>query len=306
MSFGTNRLFRATALAAAVLWCAGAATALTADPASVTFHAQDDTVTITVSDGGQALAGDAVTSWKLMASGHDYNHMLNVSKTAAGLEVSPTEDLEMGTYDLVINTASGTVRVDVRAPLTELTGIVEEKAAAWGVSEREAKDRLGLLQTAQTAAIDINLPATYYVGQTLEAAVDPSDEVGLRWLVNGAVMDEGPGAESFTHTFEKPGNYVVTVQAMRGDEVVGSDSAWTTVAPRPAVLWTVDAGRQFTLDAPAGYDSYTWTVGGEYVGSGPQLTYRFETPGTYEVECKARNATDDGYDLYRWLTTVSG
>jgi hypothetical protein len=299
-----QRIKAAVAVMAAALLIPATAGALTAEPATVTFHAQDDTVTITLRDNGAALNGAAVTGWKLMASGHDYNHMLDVQKTADGLVVSPTNDLEMGTYDLVVSTRAGSATVDVRAPLTELKSIVDEMAAKWGISTAEAKDRLGMKTTPGTAEVDITVPATYYEGQSLSLDV-PMVDNELRWLVNGKVVEEGPGATSLAYTFEETGNYVITVQVLEDGTIVGSDSVWTTVAPRPAVAWSVRPGREFTLDAPFGYATYMWKVDGEVVGTGRTLTHRFQTPGTYDVTCKAQETGAGSYDVFRWLTVVS-
>jgi hypothetical protein len=54
--------------------------AVLADPAYVTFTAPQQSVVVKLSNDGVPVSAAGIGNWQLMASGHDYKHMLQLAK----------------------------------------------------------------------------------------------------------------------------------------------------------------------------------------------------------------------------------
>jgi len=190
-------------------------------------------------------------------------------------------------------------------PLEKLDNIVEKRAKALGISKQEARKLLGLTTTVPHPDVSIELPAVYYEGQTLALEMPKQPDTSYMWSVNGGVVAQGPDANALEYTFKKTGSYVITYHEIKSGQVVAADSAITTVAPAPAIPWTVETGQEFTLEAPVGYDTYTWEISEQYVATGRKLTYTFEVPGVYTAQCTATRKAEPGFQSFRYMIDVN-
>jgi len=298
------------------VWCAAAWLFLqlpcawaevTVVPASVTFDALDQTASIEVMKDGRSLPGTDLRGWRLLASGHDYRHMFKFEKRGSILTLIPSESIEVGSYDLVIDTPHGSVTAKVYTPLRDLPDSLEKRAAAAGVSIDDLKKKLGLVSETIRETLSIELPPVYYQGQTLSLTMPLRLDRVYVWTMNGEVIKQGPGENHFAYTFKEPGEYVLVHYEQEDGIAVAVASAETTVAALPPVAWEVPQNVQFSLSGPAGYARYEWRIDGEPVSTEGTLTHTFRSPGQYTVECRASSppgGPEEGFLIHRYDTTV--
>lgn len=287
--------------------------AVVADPATVTFTAPQQSVTIKLTDGGAPVPAASIEGWKLLASGHDYKHMLTIDKSDGALTIAPSGTVEVGSYDLNIDTAAGPVVVHVFTPLNDVPDIVEKRAALTGQSELQVKQQLGLVAPVGPVRIDIDLPSVYYEGQTLELTMPPKPGAPrtYTWFMNGDLLQQGPDRNSLKYTFEAPGEYVLTyVETEHADgklTTMGQAVAYTRVVAIPPVIVDVAPKTVVTYAAPAGYQHFVWRVDGIESGTGPELKHAFDTPGVHSVDCLATapvTGPAQGFQRVRYSTNV--
>ncbi len=269
--------------------------AVTADPAEVTFVSPNQSFTIHLSNSGTPIPASDIQGWKLLASGHDYQHMIVVEKLDGALIVTPSKAVELGSYDLSIETSKGSVGVRVFMPLSDVPDIVEKMTALTGESEARVKEKLGLSTTTGRDQITITLPPVYYEGQTLEQtlATAPGSGHTSTWFINGEVVNGDAKNNAFSYTFEKPGEYVLTyvetVTENGAVVVVAHGRASTSVVAFPSIAAEATAGTAMTFSSPAGYQKSVWSVDGKEISTGDSLTYTFPASGSAVVECLASN-----------------
>lgn len=116
----------------------------TATPMTATFTSLKQSVTINLTKDGSPISAMDILGWQFLASGHDYKHMLIVEKLDGALRIAPSDTLEVGSYDLNIETTEGAVIVLVLAPLSDLPDVVEKMAAITGQSEKKNCGKTGL------------------------------------------------------------------------------------------------------------------------------------------------------------------
>ena len=182
-----QRLRRNGAVGALLFFCLAALPgygAVTADPAKVTFTSPQQSAVIGLTRDGVPVVAADIRGWQLLASGHDYQHMLRIEKRDGALTVAPGPALEVGSYDLTIATTDGPVLVQVYAPLSDLPDVVEKTMAVTGLSEKTIKERLGLTSPAGREELTIDLPPVYYAGQTLELTLPLQSGRSATWFVN--------------------------------------------------------------------------------------------------------------------------
>jgi len=290
----------AAACAALVLLLPAAQTsaAVIADPPSVVFTAPSQTARISLTADGVPVPSADVRAWRFLASSHDYHHMLRLDAVAGGVDITPSPTMEVGSYDLQIETAGGSVSVRVVASLSEVPDIVERTAQLTGQSERQIEERMGLLTPIRRESVQIALPPVFYEGETLNVSVANTPVAGRNyvWFLNGAVVAEGPDKNRLVHTFNEPGEFVLTyieTEISDGKVVaVARTSAHTRVVPVPPVPTDVAAGTKVEFLPPSGYQSHGWGIDGTSVSSEPVLRHVFNTPGNYVVECLATAPVD--------------
>ena len=211
--------------------------AVTADPAKVTFTAPQQSATITLTKDGAPIPAKDIRGWQFLASGHDYKHMLDVEKMDGALKIAPSKTLEVGSYDLNIETAQGSVIVQVFAPLSDLPDIVEKMESLTGLSEKKVKEKMGLTTPAGREETKIALAGVYYEGQTLELSMPVTPGRAYAWFMNGDLVAEGPHQNTLSYTFKEPGEYVLTyIETEKKDgkmATVARTTAHTRVVPVP-------------------------------------------------------------------------
>ena len=283
------------------------AEAVTATPSEVVIESPNASKIIRIEQGGEAVPADAIGECKLWAGNNDYDYMFTYEKQDGAVTLKPTGKLEIGSYRLVVDTEHGEAEVEVYAPLSDQENIVEKMAQAMGISVESARQRLGLTTEIPEASVSLDLPAVYYEGQTLSVAMPEREAVSYVWLVNGEPVAQGPDANELVYTFTETGSYVIAYHELRDDRVVTSTRAYTMVAPLPAMPWQTKTGRPLELQAPQGYDLYTWKTNGVYIGTGRTLRHTFENPGNYIVTCTARRTGPEarGYTEFRWSIGVT-
>ena len=315
MRVNTCRI-RTDGVLCAVLICFVAAApgygAVTADPAQATFTSPQQSVVISLTADGAPIPAGEIRAWQLLASGHDYKHMLDVEKMEGALKIAPSGTLEVGSYDLNIETARGAVMVRVFAPLSDLPDIIDKRAALTGESEGKIKEKLGLQTDLGRGESVISLAPVYYEGQTLELTMPAVAGCVYAWFMNGEVVAEGPGENSLAHTFTHPGEYVLTFIETRaaagGTECTQRAVAHTRVVPVPPVPMEVSVNAEITFLPPPGYTKHAWSLDGQAVSAGTVLKHTFRGPGSHIVECMASSPETgpaQGFMRTRYNVTVS-
>jgi len=265
--------------------------AVIAEPAEVTFVSPNQSFTIHLTSGGTPIPAADIQGWRLLASDHDYQHMIVVEKMDGAVIVSPSKAVELGSYDLSIETSKGSVVIRVFMPLSDVPDIVEKLTALTGESEARVKEKLGLSSTTGRSEITFTLPPVYYEGQTLEQTLAKEPEAGhtSTWFVNGEAVDGDDENNAFAYTFERPGEYVLTyVETVTENGtvvLVAHGRASTSVVAFPSIAAEATAGTPITFSAPAGFQKSVWSVDGKEISTGDSLTYTFAASGSAMVEC---------------------
>ena len=286
--------------------------AVTADPAKATFTSPQQSATIKLTKDGAPIPAKDIRGWQFLASGHDYKHMLSVEKMDGALKIAPSKTLEVGSYDLNIETAQGSVIVQVFAPLSDLPDIVEKTAALTGLSEKEIEKKMGLVTATGREEIQIDLPPVYYEGQTLELTMPVKPGRAYAWFMNADLVAEGPEQNALTYTFKEPGEYVLTyIETEKADgktATVARARAHTRVVPVPGVPTEVAVNTETEFAPPPGYQKHVWRIDGQEVSTEPALKHTFRDPGVHTVECLASSPNEgpaQGFLRIRYNTTVN-
>ena len=289
--------------------------ALTAAPDRVTFLSPDQSFTIALANDGVPLPAADIKSWQFLAGGHDYKHMINIEKKEGAIELSSSNTVELGSYDLTIDTTRGSVVVRVLTPFTEVPDIVEKMTALTGKSEQKIQEKLGLTSSSGRSDVQIDLPPVYYEGQTLKLTMSatPGDGHACMWFINGDAVAEGPDQYAFTYTFLEPGDYVLTYIETATDNatkaVVAHAKAYTRVVPVPPVPTQTTVNTNVAFSAPSGYAMHAWSIDGQPASEEAEFTHKFLAPGTHLIECLA-SAPDQGpakgFSHIRYKVTVGG
>lgn len=227
------------ALAAAVLWSAGAWAAVTAEPAAVTFNAPDQSATVQLRQEGKPVAAAEVQGYDLLVGDHTYEYMISLTKQEGSVLLKPTDQMEVGSYQLVIRTAHGPVTVAVYSPLAEVSSILDEQALALGIPVAELKARLGLAVPVRGGEkVTFALAPVYYVGDKLKIATPCPADRTYEWLLNGKVVATGTGtaAAPMEYTFTATGLHVLEYNEKLNNRVVASGrETANVVAAAPAM-----------------------------------------------------------------------
>lgn len=286
--------------------------AVTADPATATFTSPQQSVIINLTNDGVPIPKKDISGWQLFASGHDYQHMLTVETMDGALKIAPSKTLEVGSYDLNIETTEGSVIVHVFAPLSDLPDIVTKTAALTGLSEQKIQEKLGLTTELGHDQIQLELPPVYYEGQTLELSMPPRPGREAFWFVNGDPVNGGTGRNNLVYTFREPGEYVVTyieTETMDGKtSSVARSRAYTRAVSMPGIQTEVTVNTEIEFLPPAGYRNHVWRIDGQEVSVQPVLKYSFKDPGVHTVECLASSPGEgpaQGFSRIRYNTIVN-
>ncbi|MFP4193234.1 MAG: hypothetical protein ACLFU6_14325 [Candidatus Hydrogenedentota bacterium] len=280
---------------------------LRAEPSRVTFHTRGARAEVRVMRDREFVPTDSIHSLAAIASGNDYSRMFNLrtGDRAGSVIIEGREDaLEVGTYEIRIGVDGDETSVTVHAPLDELPNTLEREAERRGVDVETLKREWGLSRPAPREHLSISLPSAFYEGQILRLGAGHEPGRYFLWIIDGEVVQEGEGAANLAYPLEETGAHSLRVEERRDGSRGALVASWEgefEVREMPAADWSLTAGREFTIEAPAGYPAYTWYVNGREVGSGQSLTHAFEQPGQYELECVADAPEEDAVWAYRRL-----
>ena len=268
----------------AMVFSAAAQQTLTTDREAVTFNHHEQTASVQVLRAGRPVQINRVTGYRFLVGDHNYSHMISVRPEDGRLRVTPTYQLEVGTYLLSVDTNAGRINLTVNAPLAQLEDSLEARAARAGVSKHEMMQMLGLSTPDPRERMRLSLPATYYEGQTLVVDMPARPGRHYTWLVNDQVVKEGHGKSELEYTFRQPGDYVVELIERENGIVIASAGDVTRVLSLPTRTVEVRAGTEFVATAPEGYRRYAWVSNGRDIGNGRQMRYYVPAPGEYDLE----------------------
>lgn len=276
------------------------------DPPALEFHSPTDSRTLRLLRDGSPFPVEQVRGWRVLVEDRDYSHMFRIRREAGALVITPSDTVEVGNYDLVINTVAGQARISITTPLDELPSILDLRSSSAG-SVDAARRELGLTTTNPYAQVSFELPPQYYVGQVLNLAIPAQPGRTQQWAVNGQVVESGAGG-ALSFTFPGPGDYEIRYAERVGNRVVAEASARTTVVEELPLKWEVRRDAPFRLEGPEGYTHYVWNVDGEEKGRDRVFRYSFGTPGQYTIECTASGPADgppSGFRRIRYETIVT-
>ena len=286
--------------------------AVTADPAKATFTSLQQSATIKLTNDGAPIPAKDIGGWQFIVSGHDYKHMLNVKKMDGALEISPSTTMEVGSYDLNIETEEGPVVVRVFAPLSDLPNVIEKTAELTGQSDQRIKEKLGMVTATGREDIQIDLPPVYYEGQTLNLTMPLQPGHSCAWFMNGSLVAEGPEQNALSYTFEEPGEFVLTyIETEQSDGktiALGRARAYTRVVLMPGIPVETAVNAETAFAPPPGYLKHVWRIDGQEVSTEPTLRQTFPAAGTYTVECMSTSPDGEpaqGFLRIRYITTVN-
>jgi len=280
--------------------CAPALAAdVTLSPASVTYEAPSESYTFTLEADGQPVAPGDVKATKIMVGEHDYDYMFDANVSNGKITLQPTDMLEIGSYDLVVRTSTGTAHAKLYAPLSDMEGTLKQRADELGVTVNQMKALLGLTSQMGREMVELDVAPVYHLGQKLVLAMRTQAGREYVWRIDGRVVQFGEGPHTFEHTFMDTGLYSITYTEYDNETVVAQDSHLVSVVDEPPVKVDTQKGRQVNFQGPAGYGKYVWRLDGQRVGTGAVLEHTFQTEGSHTVVCTATRVQAPGKQAFR-------
>jgi hypothetical protein len=271
------------------------------DPSEIEIRRLDNSTSVRLTFNGTPVAADAVSRIKLYVNRHDYDEMFDTEIEDGKITFTPTSLMEIGRYDLVIDTRHGTVRGVIRVTLQDDLTLLENRARELDMSVDAMRRMLGLVQTGRdTLRVDIS--PSYVLGQSFHLALEPPAEREYIWIFNGSVVKYGSGPHQIRYLFREPGAYTIQYQERDSGKLVNDLSIHTEVREEAAIPWEVPVRQQVYVAAPEGFEDYLWRLDGERIASASTLTYIFEKAGSYTLECIASSPEPD--PKYRKITYV--
>lgn len=290
--------FTGTCLSFLMAFGCAAWAGVSVEPSAVMFNALNETAVVKLLNEGAPIPAKDIKDWRLLTGKSSYNHMITLEKTDGAITLRPAA-LEAGSYDLAIDTAYGPVHVQVLAPLNNVPNIIEQQAAALGISVEELNKRLGRSMTLPHGAkCSIQLPPSYFEGQALELDMPLEPERIYVWKINGETVKQGPGENKIAYVFTKPGDYTIDYEERDGNAVVTACSAKTTVISMEPVFSKVPVNTQVKYNGPDGFASYVWSVDGEVRAKEKSFPFTFRAVAKYKIECKASHPEKGSADAY--------
>ncbi|MFA7693760.1 MAG: hypothetical protein GX117_06635 [Candidatus Hydrogenedentes bacterium] len=266
---------------------------LTAEPSTLVFNTIGEKQWVQLSLNGQLLAPSAIKGWSFLTGGRSYTHMILVTPTEKGLLIGPSLTAEVGSYELLINTRHGTVKLSVSTPFKGQESILEKTMHELGISEEEARAQLGFSQRFEREQISLNLPSVYFVGDLLEIEVPENGNLRCVWKVNGATVLEGFGQRLLRHKLSFEGPLEVRYEEWQGETLLAADTAQSSVLRRPPIHVDTTVNTTTTFRGPANYKSYEWYIETAFSSYQPSISHVFMEPGLYRVVCVSGDPLDD-------------
>lgn len=301
-----------TALAfAAIVAHATEQAAVTADPDHARFSKYGDSATIRVMRGSEPLPSDAIKGVRAVIGTSNYSDQFVITKSGSGpatITIAPKEGAaQSGTFALIISTKYGDTLVAVDMPLDQIEGTLEDQAKQQGITVDELKAKLGLSQEGKRETIVVRLPQWQYVGSTFSLRMPPSPGRDYIWKMDGNVVLQGKDENAFRCVLDKAGDRRIDLDVRDGDTVVAQWSGVLEVVEYPDMRWQVRRGSAFTLRAPKGFRSHSWTVDGRGAGGGDTLKHTFKQAGEHTIACTSRDPVIGEPGEFRtqtWKTVV--
>ena len=294
------------AIIAAVLGSSVAAHAeVQVTPGWIKVTSLDDSfaVKLTHADGSAIPAGN-ISALKVMVNEHDYDHMFDMEAKGDTVVITPTDQLEIGSYTLVLKTAHGNATIKAEAPLSDLPGTIEYRAEELGITPEALRRAMDIADPVDGRVVDIKIPSVYYLGQKVDVAMNVDSTNEYAWSVDGKTVQFGYGDHDFEYTFMDTGYYFITYREFSDGEMVTETSDAVVVVAEPAVAHEARKNQAVEFPAPDGYARYAWHVGGRFVDDGDQFTTTFAETGSYVVECYAHTEAIGPRDDFRKVTYV--
>lgn len=284
---------------------------IVAEPSEVRFSRYEDSATIVVKRGDEALPSNAVKSVRAVIGKSDYSHQFNIKKSASGpatITLSPKEgEAQSGTFTLVIATKNGNAHVAIDMPLDQIPGTLEDRARAEGITLDEMKAKLGLSHEGKREEVTVHLPQWQYVGSAFTLRLPATPGRDYTWKMDGKVVAEGKDQNFMKCVLESAGEHKIELLVRAGDSIVTQWSGILTVIDYPDMRWQVRKGQPLALRAPKGFKSHSWTIDGRGAGSGETLKHTFKETGEHTIECLSREPIVGEAGEFRkqtWNTTV--
>lgn len=294
------RLVPLVAAAFALALFPAVARGIEVSPAEIEFNKIESPATVSVTQNGEKVPASAISSVKLYVGSYDYDHMIKVTKSDGQITVQPTEMLELGTYDLVVKTASGNATVAVKALLNIVDESLGAQASRQGITVEEVKARLGISQPLGLERIKLGLPKLYYKGQTLRLALDVKEDRVAEWIVNGKPVKSEGG--KLAYTFDQAGVHDIAYVEKKDGKTIAIGFGAVLVIAEPPIPVETAAGTQLKLLAPEGYQKFTWKLDGAAAEGTDSWTGVFDEPGAHKVTVRAESPADGTEQVFREIT----
>lgn len=294
----------------AVVFVAGAVAAngasVQCEPEIVSFSGLDEVATIGLYEDGSPLPSSALNGARAMIDDNNYSYQFIIERSESGpaqLTIRPNPALvQIGTFTLRISTDKGPAVAQIKTPLDELPGTLENRAKALGISEQQLKAEMNLLQSVERERVGVTLPAAYPEGHLFELPLGEDPSRNYVWYVNGEVVSSGKGQGTLQHVFTMVGPNIIQFEERNDDGLVSAWRGTLQVNPTPTIPWKVPADTEFTLEGPPGFNDYTWLADGKLAGTGRVLRHTFDFVGDHTIECLAREPENGDAAEYRRMT----
>lgn len=292
-------IFQGALALVAVAGMAAARAQVVAQPSEITFTRSDQTHQVSLTHEGKPLTEAEIGASKIYIEKNDYDEFFTIRKGAGVLTITPTAQVELSTYEWVIQTTYGPVTVRVLTPLQDDPNSIENRAKQLGITVEELKIRLGLFTKGPREDVTLMLPGTYYTGQSLKVSMDKKPGRTYTWRVNNQVVAEGPDANTLNYTFTQAGPQIIEYTASENGGVVASAIASTNVVALEGGATLAPAASLapatiVVLRAPDGYTKYVWKADGKVLQEGAELRHDFGKPGSYLVVLEAGQPVLEG------------
>lgn len=229
----TTRIAATLILAALFTTHALAQSGVVAKPSTISFRSPDQSATIRLTHNDTPIPAASILGYDLLVDTHTYEYMISFERKDGAVTIAPTDQVEIGSYNLVIKTAHGPVTVTLYTPLTDLENIVQEQAKALGLTEQEVKERLGIAKRFGTETITFESPIVVYQGNTLTIPTPCPPGRAFEWRLNGEAIHQGGEATPLTRAFPEIGHFALEYRESAEGRPAASGIATILVVPPP-------------------------------------------------------------------------
>lgn len=271
------------------------------DPPLLMIDSRAETSFVNITRDGSPVSANSIGGTRFLVGDSDYGHMIRIDRGAGGVSITPTNSIEIGTYDLEIEVSGVPTRLPVRVTLSEDPESLANRAKAQGLTELDIQHQLGLY-TEGRQSVRIDLPEWYYLGKIVSLNMPTPAGVAYEWHVNGELESSGLGPHTFTYPLTNPGPHEFRYVEKHPGGGMLETMAHTEAREEAPVATSVAAGREIQLVGPPGYTSYTWLVDDVLISEASTLRHRFREPGEYVAACIASGNPGVADEAFRKVT----